>query len=824
MGEWDSGRVESASSVLVEATGLHLQSLQDLSWRVRVWTDLGPSDWSAPERFSTGLLTLTEWVSTWIGPREATPLPPGGHRPAYWLKGEFDLGVAVRRATLLATAHGLYEAFVNGARVGDQELTPGSTAYAHRTQVQSFDVTSMLHAGRNDLSALLSDGWYRSVSPHMKIADGYGARTAFLAQLHIELEDGTGTVFGTGPGWVFTPSSITAVELTRGQHQDQRITSSDWQPALCADLGHGTLVGPVAPPVRQVEELPAVAVRRLPNGAQVVDVGQNVNGWVRLRDAGPAGSRVSLVHGEALDADGDVTIEHLHFAHLDGVAQTDSIVSAGNDEPYEPRHTTKGFRYVSITGHPRDLAPADLTAKVVHSDLERTGDFACSNADLNRLHEISDWSFRGNACDVPTDCPTRERAGWTGDWQLFMPTAAFLYDVAGFNAKWLYDLAAQQLPSGGIPTIVPDRHESLRGEYPFEAEFFATAAGWADAAAHVPWQHWLHYEDHRLLDQLYPTMLRWVELQERIAREERHSSRTGDRQPHEAFLLDTRFQFGEWLEPDETDDTIHSLMRLEADMGVVATGYFFRSAQQVAAAAAVLGHDADARRLAGLAEQVRRAWQIEYLAPDGTIAPGTQANYARALSFDLVPGALRAEVAANLVAIIRKAGTHVGTGFLTTPMLLPVLADNGHVEVAYELLLQRTEPSWMTMLDRGATTVWERWDGLDEQGVPSDSLNHYSKGAVISFLHTHVAGIRLLPGFPAYRRFLVQPQPGGGLTWARARLDTPYGPIESAWRQQDGRLHLSVTVAPGTTAEVRLPDGAQAELPPGTHSLVSDLP
>ncbi|MER7273784.1 family 78 glycoside hydrolase catalytic domain [Dactylosporangium sp. NPDC000244] len=518
VGEWDSGRVESTGSVLVEAAGLHLQSLQDLTWRVRVWTDLGQSDWSEPERFSTGLLTFPEWASAWIGPHETMPLPPGGQRPAYWLKGAFDLDVAVRRATLLATAHGLYEAFVNGTRVGDLELTPGSTAYAHRTQVQSYDVTPMLRVGSNEVSALLSDGWYRSVSPHMNIADGYGDRTAFLGQLHIELEDGTTTVFGTGPAWECAPSSVTAVELTRGQHQDQRITPSDWQPVLRADRGHDTLVGPVAPPVRQVQELSAAAVHKLPNGTQVVDVGQNINGWLRLRDAGPAGCEVSLVYGEALDAGGDVTIEHLHFAHLDGVAQTDSIVSAGNDEPYEPRHTTKGFRYVSITGHPRDLAVADVTAKVVHSDLERTGHFACSNDELNQLHEISDWSFRGNACDVPTDCPTRERAGWTGDWQLFMPTAAFLYDVAGFNAKWLHDLAAQQHPSGGVPTIVPDRHESLRDEYPFEAAFFATAAGWADAAAHVPWQHWLHYEDRRLLERLYPTMLRWVRLQAGLER------------------------------------------------------------------------------------------------------------------------------------------------------------------------------------------------------------------------------------------------------------------------------------------------------------------
>jgi alpha-L-rhamnosidase len=415
---------------------------------------------------------------------------------------------------------------------------------------------------------------------------------------------------------------------------------------------------------------------------------------------------------------------------------------------------------------------------------------------------------------VPTDCPHRERGPWTGDWQLYVPTAAVVYDVAGFSTKWLGDVAADQWPDGTIANVSPSpRNEGREG--PIAA--LNGSAGWGDAAVIVPWELYRAYRDERILAELEPTMVRWLDRAQRLAREQRHPSRverSAAPAPHERYLWDTGFHWGEWLEPgDDSGEDLDSLTN--ADRGDVATAYFAYSARLMARIAALLGKDDDAARYAELSDNARAAWQAEYLDADGGLTPDTQANYVRALAFDLVPPRLRSTVAERLVELIRKADTHLGTGFLATPYLLPVLADTGHLDVAYELLFQDSEPSWLVMIDRGATTVWERWNGVSADGVPTESLNHYSKGAVISFLHRYVAGIELLE--PAYRRFRVQPRPGSGLTAAEAVHESPYGRIESAWQLDSGVFQLRVVVPAGTNAELVLPDGSATVAGPGEH-------
>ena len=455
----------------------------------------------------------------------------------------------------------------------------------------------------------------------------------------------------------------------------------------------------------------------------------------------------------------------------------------------------------------------------VHTDMRRTGWFASSDERLDRFHEAAVRSFRGNACDIPTDCPHRERHGWTGDWQLYVPTASFLYDVAGLSTKWLRDVAVDQWPDGTVANISPTpRNEGREGPI----AFLNGSAGWGDAAVIVPWEIYRAYGDVQVLDELWPTMVRWLDRAERMAREQRHPSRIArnpEPAPHERYLWDTGFHWGEWLEPGEGPGPMEEFVA--ADKGDVATAFFAHSAGLMARIAALLGREDDADRYAGLAAEVRAAWQAEYLDEDGRLTPDTQANHVRALAFDLVPEELRAAVADRLVELIRKADTHLGTGFLSTPYLLPVLADTGHLDVAYELLQQDSEPSWLVMVDRGSTTVWERWNGVSEDGVPHESLNHYSKGAVVSFLHRYTAGIELVE--PAYRRFRVRPRPGGGLTSAEAVHDSPYGRIASAWRIEGDTLQLRVVVPAGTTAEVVLPDGTTLPAAPGEHTFTSTL-
>ncbi len=732
---------------------------------------------------------------------------------------------------MYATAHGIYELFVNGTRVGDQELTPGFTTYPAILHVQAYDVTELLVAGENVIGAVLSDGWYRGRFGFTRKPDCYGDRVALLAQLHAD-----DVVVATGPQWQWADSEIVAADLMDGQVVDQRRARPDWsapgadpdgwQPVVRATHDYARLRSSPQPPVRRIETLSPVAAGMPRPGCQVIDLGQNINGWVRLTDLGPAGATLTLTHGEALDEHGDVTTDHLRafdFAtHAPLPAgQVDRVTSAGRDgDVFEPRHTTHGFRYVRIEGHPAELSADAVQGVVVHTDLRRTGWFTSDDERLNRLHAAADWSFRDNACDLPTDCPQRERAGWTGDWQLFVSTGAFLYDVAGFSTKWLRDLGAEQLPDGRVTNMAP---EPLTPDDPM-IDHITGSAGWGDAAVIVPWEIWRAYGDRRLLEEQWPSMAAWVDWAASVARTRRHPDRAAHRpQPaaHEQYLWDSGFHWGEWLEPGEQ---VTDLAEFGArDKGDVATAYLCHSSRLLARIARLLDRDDDAQRYDDLADNVRDAWQAEYVAADGSLTPGTQANHVRALAFDLVPTDRREQTADRLVALIRERDTHLATGFLATPYLLAVLADAGHLDVAYELLLQDTTPSWLAMIERGATTIWEDWDGIDADGVAHASLNHYSKGAVVSFLHRYVAGIRLLDDGPAYRRFAIEPRPGGGLRSASAAHESPYGRIESGWRIDGEHFRIEVTVPPGTTAEIVLPDGWRTELSPGSSTFVCEL-
>jgi alpha-L-rhamnosidase len=801
-----TGRTDSDASVLVSWPGEPLPSRRRVQWRVKVWTDAGESKWSEPAWFETGLLHPADWTARWIEPHER-------ERSAHVLRSTFQLPSTSDGARLYATAHGVYETFLNGHRVGDVELAPGYTSYPTTLHVQTYDVGDLLAPGENLWEVVLSDGWWRGRTGFFQATDGYGSTLAFLGQLHAD-----GSVVATGDAWESATGPLRQADLMAGQREDHRTEATGWKPVTVAEHGYANLACSPAPPTRRVQKLRPISVVRLSPDQHVVDLGQNINGWLRLADLGPEGSELTLVHGEMLDSAGDVTQDHLTPTFdMPGaptsVGMTDHVVASGTPgEVFEPRQTTHGFQYARVEGHPGPLTVDDVTGVVVHTDLRRTGWFRCSDDRINTLHDITDWSFRDNACEIPTDCPQRERAGWTGDWQLFIPTAAFLYDVAGFSLKWLRDLAAEQLEDGCVTNYVPDpiRYRNTGGFW----RSMQGSSGWGDAIVIVPWEMWRAYGDTSVLAELWPHMVAWVDFAAETARTERHPDRAAARPspaPHEQYLWDGGYHWGEWLEPG-----VVAHEHRTKDHGSVGTAFLHRSAGLMARIGRMLCHDAQADRFEELAANALDAYRKEFVAPDGSLTPDTQANHVRALAYGLVPNELRAQTAARLVQLVRDTGTHLGTGFLATPFLLPVLADSGHLSVAYELLAQDTPPSWLYMVERGATTVWELWEGIDADGLPHESLNHYSKGAVVSFLHRYVAGIQLLDEHPAYRHFRVEPHPGGGLTQAEAVHDSPYGRIESSWHLADGRFRLTVGVPPGTTAEVRLPDGARVDQGPGT--------
>ncbi|MGN6160804.1 MAG: family 78 glycoside hydrolase catalytic domain [Marmoricola sp.] len=761
--------------------------------------------------------------ATWISTPEATP--PAGQRPAYEFRRVFGVTGAPTSAILTATAHGVYEAFINGERVGDLELTPGITSYRSTLQVQQYDVSAMLSEGENELVLVVSDGWFRGRVGAHRVADSFGTQTAVIAALSIETAENTSRVV-TDDTWETGIGAINQADLMDGQTSDLRgIGHADWQPVILAEspltLDEDRLVWSVAPPVRKTETFTPVSIVRLPNGRQIVDFGQNLNGWVRLTRLGLAGAATHLTHGEALDHDGDLTLRNLDITVAPGlpklpVGQRDTVISRGNpSDVFEPRHTSHGFRYVAVDGLAHDLAHDDITAHLVRTDLRRIGTFTSSDPRLNELHRIAVASWRANTLDIPTDCPQRERWGYTGDFQIFARSAAYLDDITGFARKWLTSLADDQHADGKITNVAPDCGIEPDPVIPIS---FDGSAGWGDAATIVPWELYRAYGDPSILAETAPMMRSWVDFAARTAAGGRHPSRIASRpEPaaHERFLWDTGWHWGEWLEPDAPFNP-------QGDPAIVATAYLARSAQLTAAAAGVIGDAETAERYARLAREVVEAWRTEFLNADGTLTVPTQANYVRGLAFGLIPVELAAAAADHLVRLIEENGTHLGTGFLSTGMLLPVLADHGYADVAYNLLLQTDEPGWLVMLERGATTVWESWSGIDADGNPHESLNHYSKGAVIAFLHEYVAGI--VPAEPGYTRVDIRPHLDDRLTWAEGTLETQYGLISSRWERDGTDVTVLVTIPDGVTAHVQLPGGESEVVTAGDHSWSSSVP
>ncbi|MGN6760497.1 MAG: family 78 glycoside hydrolase catalytic domain [Leifsonia sp.] len=809
-----------------------LQSGERVRWRVRV----PGGAWSAEHAFEAGLLDA-DWTADWISP----PTPSDvvfGKRPGHSLRRTVSIDRPIRRARLYSTALGVYEAFVNGSRIGTAELSPGSTSYDTTVYAQAADVAPSLKPGENTLELVLTDGWYQGQvgAFHARAAWTHGDDLAARAELHLHFEDGTTEIIVTDGSWTSWTSPIVRAGLMDGQATDLTV-----EPALLGPVRVGAVAAPPvswspAPPVRRVEERAPVSLTRLGSGSWIADFGQNASGWTRLTDLGPRGARTVLEHGEHLDPSGDLDMSHLDSEREgDGLVvldQRDEVVSDGADgSVFEPRHTVHGFQYVRIHRDELPLSPDAITMQVVNTDLTPAGWFRCSSDDLNRLHHVADWSFGGNAVDIPTDCPQRERVGWTGDYQIFASTAVRLFDVHGFTRKWLQSVRDDQLDDGRIANFSPDGRQ-VKHHPELQVAQMTGSAGWGDAIVHVPWILYETYGDRDELAANWEAMARWVEWALETARTRRHPSRvqrSAEPLPHEQYLWDGSFHWGEWCEPKERaadgtlidpvqDDPMAWFME---DKGEIGTAYLYRSTATLARIAEVLGRESDAARYAESAERVRDAWRTEFLTADGRTAKDTQAAYVRALTFGLIPDQVRSAAADRLVELIRRADVHLGTGFLSTADLLPVLAGTGHADVVYELLFQRTSPSWLGMLDRGATTIWEDWDGVDEDGRAFASLNHYSKGAVVRFLHTHLLGLDQAPGSVAWESFVLRPMPGGGVTWAEGSYRTPQGTIKASWRIEDGRIAVSGTVPPATRGTVVLPGGRSIEVGPGRFTVSS---
>ncbi|WP_234998819.1 alpha-L-rhamnosidase [Demequina sp. NBRC 110057] len=775
-------------------------------------------EWSVPHSFECGLLD-EDWSAAWLA-LPASAEASRGHLPAHTFSQAFTVDADVVRARLYATALGVYDATVNGARVGSTELAPGTSSYDITLYAQAYDVTDLIVAGANRLELTVSAGWYQGLVGAFRIPAEWGDTPGVRAEVHLDLRDGSRRVIRTDHSWTVCRSRIVAADLMEGQKVDLTAESEPMPVTLPAVQAPPVSWSP-APPVRATATLRAASAWQVSDSTWVIDFGQNASGWIAMSDLGTRGTRTTIEYGEFAYDGGDLQTRHLD-SHRPGeptkqFVQRDEVISDGSGTTFEPRHTIHGFQFARVTRDGAPFDPASVSMRVVHTDLERTGSFSCSDAALNRLHEIADWSFRGNAVDVPTDCPTRERLAWTGDYQVFAPTATRLYDVLGFSRKWLRSVRDDQLPDGRVANFSPDgRRIKLKLNDQFA--MMTGSAGWGDAIVLVPWEMYKSYGDETVLTENWDAMVQWVDWAASNARSARHIARQRtqpEAAPHEQYLWDGSFHWGEWTEPVPRNADGSRANPLQdnpmewfmADKGEVGTAYLYLSSSTLASIAVVLGKGEEARRYEELAAKVLDAWRTEYLMGDGRTAGDSQAGYARALSFGLIPHDQTDDAAARLVELVHEADDHLTTGFLATGHLLPTLSDAGHADVAYSLLYQRTEPSWLNMVGRGATTIWEDWDGVDLEGEPHESLNHYSKGAVVRFLHTHTLGLRQPADSVGWERFTVRPHPHANLTWAKGHHDTPRGRITVAWRVEGDQLEISVDAPASTSGTIVGPLG-----------------
>jgi alpha-L-rhamnosidase len=835
---WDSGEVISGQSRFVEYGGPPLESRQRYYWQVRVADNHGnETDWSLASSWEMGLLARDDWQARWITyPWEENST---GANPGPRLRRDFKLDEEIESARLYISALGLYEAWINGQRVGDQLFTPGWTAYSQRVQYQVYDVTHLLRPGYNAIGVALGDGWYRgrllwgdAAEPEQLPRNLWGDRLALLAELRVTYADGSVDTVASSRRWQAATGPIVYSDIYDGELYDATLEQPGWSQA------HGgsgwrrakrfrgetpALVASYGPPVRAVEKLRAAALERRPDGSVVVDFGQNLVGWVRLRAAGQRGDRVRLRHGEVLNPDGS-----LYTANLRSAQAAVEYVLDGSQRHYEPNFTFQGFRYVEVTGYPGELIAEDIEAVVIHSAMPRTGFFETSDPALNQLQSNIVWGQKGNFLDVPTDCPQRdERLGWTGDAQVFAPTASFNFDVAPFFRKWLVDLSLEQGDDGAVPNVVPNALAAgtLPG-FDWQATLLGLAgmtteqsAGWGDAATILPGVLYQRYGDRRFLEDQYDSMRRYADFLAAGA-----AARTwwwlkadnwldDERRAREQYLYRGAFTFGDWLAPgcDVTGCV---------SMTFVNTVFLGHSAALVAAAADELGRAEDEQRYRELSERVKAAFTAEYLS-QGRLTEDTQGAMTLALAYDMLPRDSRQGVADRLAQLVADNDNRLATGFLATPHLLPVLSRYGHFDTAMALLQQRAYPSWLYTVEQGATTLWERWNSIEPGGgfgnEGMNSFNHYAYGSVGDWMYRTLGGIQ--PLSPGYQLFRVAPQPGGDLDWVDASLETGYGRIRSAWEKTATGYRLKLQVPVNTTAQVKLPGEKPVLLGSGRYTL-----
>jgi len=783
---WNSGDVISDKSIFVEYAGDSLDYATKYFWRVKATINGEESEWSEIACFETA---LDKWIAPFIG---ADDKPEESCSKTF--RREISVVKPLKSARIYATALGLYEIFIFGKPITDTCFNPGWSDYDSRVLYQTYDVTDLLTKGNNILTVYVGTGWYKGDLGFQQCRGLYGDKMAFSAQINLTYADGSKEIVLTGNDWSFSECPIVYSELYHGETYDARLEMPDiWQPAVLANNYSGLIEPFDGVPVRRQEIIKPIEIITTPKGERVLDFGQNLAGRVRFTVSGKAGDKVILRHAEVLDSEGNFYTENLRFAKC-----TDTyILKGGDDEVYEPFFTFHGFRYVCVDEYPGEILSDNFQAIAIYSDMKPTGTFSCSEKLINQLQSNIEWGLKGNFLDIPTDCPQRdERLGWTGDAQIFIWTANYLYDVLPFFRKWLRDLALEQRPDGGVPFIIPDTLKALKPDKNIMQTH--SSCGWSDAAVIVPWALYQSFGDVRILEEQYNSMCGWVGYISSQA---------------ENNLWNTGFHFADWVALDAKEGSYKGITPDD----LCATAYYAYSTGLLAKTAEVLGKADDAEKYNKLHTDIKKAYADEFFTSNGRLAARTQTAHILSLVFDLTPEQFKPRTIDTLVKLIEENGGHLVTGFLGTPYFCHALSKNGRLKEAYELLQREDYPSWLYQVKMGATTIWEHLDGIKPDGsmwsADMNSFNHYAYGAIGDWLYQVVAGINPLDA--GYKRVLIAPKPGGTLTWAKAMLETPYGTLSSNWKMDNGKFILDVVIPPNTTAVIVMPNGEQYEVGSG---------
>ncbi|MEY3687191.1 MAG: hypothetical protein RIR84_32 [Bacteroidota bacterium] len=784
---WSTGKVVSDQSVYVSYAGQTLEPDTKYQWQVRIWDNHGNiSSWSALSTFHTAFFDSSSWKAKWIGIGFEEDKQ---HRPAQYFRHDISINKEIAQATAYITSQGMYDASINGKKIGNAYLTPGWTSYRKRLQYQVYDVGSMLKKGTNALAAILGNGWFRGTLGWTNNVDIYGKELGLLMQINVVYKDGSKDCFITDENWKSSYGEILSNEIYHGEEMDARkkqqgwnlagYDDSKWKEVKLLQTGFKHLIPTENEPITLHETIQPVKIITTPKGEKVLDFGQNLVGWVRVKVNGKPGDSILIKHAEVLDKFGNFYIDNMRSART-----TAKYTLAGTgEEIFEPHFTFFGFRYIKVEGYNGELKPEHFTAMVLHSDMKPSGDFTSSDPLVNQLQKNIQWGQKGNFLDVPTDCPQRdERLGWTGDAQVFSRTAAFNFNVHNFFNKWLKDVASDQLDNGSVPFVIPN----------VLGAGAAGSTGWADVATIIPWNMYLVYGDKKVLETQYNSMKAWVGYMEKNANND---------------LWNKGFHFGDWLFYRPFDD--NDGRAAVTDKYMIAQCFYAHSIDLLINAANVLDKKDDVAIYGERLKKVKEAYVKEYMTSSGRLVSGTQTAYVLALQFDMLPDPLRKSAVEKLVDNIQSYNTHLSTGFLGTPYLCEVLTKNGRSDIAYQLLMQKTFPSWLYPVKMGATTIWERWGGMhpDSTFEPAsmNSFNHYAYGAIGDWMYRSVVGIDNEDGSVGYKKIRIKPYVVDSLKNAGAYLDTYYGRISNSWKTDAKGIQMETTIPPNTTAIVYFP-------------------